>query len=67
MLTVHDLTPDQLDELRNSYFYNDDPDIQENLSEAEITDPDQVENWMLFQEYADILFTNDDFWCTAGR
>lgn len=64
--TVENCTPEQLDELRNAYFYSDDPDLQENLESVNITSPEEIENWMLYQEYARILFTNDDFFCTAG-
>jgi hypothetical protein len=49
---VEDLNRDQLDELKQAYFYSDDPEIQENLSDAGIEYPHQIP---------------DDFSCTAGQ
>lgn len=64
--TIENCTAEQLDELRNSYFWADDTDAGE-LEALGIETPDDVPDWLLFQEYAHILFTDDDFWCTAGK
>lgn len=64
--TVENCTAEQLDELRNAYFWADDTDRYE-LYDIDIDSPDDVPDWLLFQEYAGILFVNDDFFCTAGR
>lgn len=64
--TVENCTADQLDELRNAYFWADDTDHNE-LFALGVWGPDAVPDWLLFREYAGIMFTNDDFFCTAGR
>lgn len=62
--TVENCTPDQLDELRAAYFWADDTDP---ATLEGIYFPGDVPNWLLYQQYARILFTNDDFCCTAGK
>lgn len=62
--TIENLSPAQLDELRAVYFWADDTD-PETLDG--IADPAAVPNWLLFREYAGIMFTDDDFFCTAGK
>lgn len=62
-MDVTELTPEQITELKWAYFYNDDPDIQENLATAGIEYPDQIPNDIIFQEYAGFYFVNDDFAC----
>lgn len=59
--TVQNCTDDQLDELRAAYFWSDDTDLE---SLEEIYFPGDVPNWLLFQHYAGVLFTNDDFFCS---
>ena len=62
--TIEARTPDQLDELRETLFWADDTDPE--ILQG-IYFPGDVPNWLLFREFAGILFTNDDFCCTAGR
>lgn len=66
-MDVTELNQDQIAELKQVYFYNDDPEIQENLTAAGIFNPDQIPDDIIFQEYAGIYFVNDDFCCTAGE
>ncbi len=61
--TVQNCTGEQLDELRAVYFWSDDTDPE---TLTGIYFPGDVPNWLLFQQFAGILFTNDDFFCTAG-
>ena len=64
--TVENCTAEQLDELRDAYYWAYDTDRDE-LYDLGIYSPNDVPDWLLFQQYARILFTNDDFFCTAGR
>lgn len=63
--TIHACTDAQLDELRETLFWADDTDRDE-LYALGIWGPGAVPNWLLFREFAGILFVNDDFCCTAG-
>jgi hypothetical protein len=65
--SVHDLSRDQLEELKSAYFYNDDPEITDNLTAAGIEYPEQIPDDIIFHEYGGISFVNDDFSCSAGR
>lgn len=59
--TVQNCTGEQLDELRAAYFWADDTD-PETLEGIYFSG--DVPNWLLFQQYDGILFTNDDFFCS---
>ena len=64
---VTELSRDQIDELKQAFFYNDDPEIQENLAAAGIEYPQQIHDDIIFQENAGVYFVNDDCSCTAGQ
>jgi hypothetical protein len=79
-MTVYDLTRDQLDELKESLFYQflDDDDeqpfaiidpilkkIAPDLLNADF--PDEIPDNVIFQVYDGINFVNDDFFCTFGK
>lgn len=56
MKTVHELNRNELEELRNSYFYNE--DIKHDFEDVfEI--PDKV----LFEYYETVGFVEEDFFC----
>lgn len=59
-MDVHDLSPKELDELRDSYYYQ----LLDELDEEEM--PNEITNDMLFEHYADISFVPDDFWCNQS-
>ena len=70
--TVYDLTRDELDELKESYFYqlrdNDDEVLwalnNPNSQDIDgITAPDQIPDSVIFEHYAGISFVDDDFFC----
>lgn len=63
--SVHELSKDQLSELKTAYFYNDDPEICENLTAAGIEYPEQIPDDIIFQKYRFTYFVDDDFSCTA--
>jgi len=54
MKTVHELTQDELDELRFTYFYNEPNDFDS---------PDEVPNSTIFEYFGDIAFVDEDFFC----
>lgn len=58
-MDVTELTQDQLDELKNSYFYNV---VEHNYSYV-----NDIPNKVIFKHYKGINFVNDDFFCTAGK
>jgi hypothetical protein len=58
---VTELSQDQLEELRGTYYYDEEND--EAVQEYDC--PDDVPDEVLFEHYADIDFVMDDFWCTS--
>lgn len=65
MLTVYDLTIDQLNELKESYL---DQHLQETEGRAasygELANASEiVPDWLIFDAYAGTLFSPDDFFC----
>ena len=65
MLTVYDLTRDQINELKASYL---DQHLQEtegrSASYGELADAGEiVPDWLIFDAYAATLFSPDDFFC----
>lgn len=73
-MTVHELTQDQLDELKDTVFWNflesptSDPVFDELTPELLAADfPNEIPNSVIFRVYDGIDFVNDDFYCTAGK
>lgn len=63
-MKVKDLSRDQLIELKQHYLCEQ--DMQP--SWGELADADElVSDETVFEEYADIHFVNDDFFCTAFK
>lgn len=60
---VNELSKDQLKELKQVYFYSDDPDIQENLAAAGIEYPHQIPDDIIYREYDGVYFVEEDFSC----
>lgn len=68
---VYNLSPDQLDELRNNIFCGCHETGNLDFDEMEIVNaaacytdiPDEI----VFCCYSGYTFTNDDFFCTAGK
>lgn len=61
MKTVYELNQNELEELRQSYFYQlleTDEDILENIDS-----PDEIPMENLLDHYKDIYFVDDDFFC----
>ena len=67
-LGVTELNRDQLEELRESYFWdlcNRDGDAPKWFEDC--FTPSQVPDAAILDHFAGILFTNDDFFCTCGQ
>ena len=61
--TVYDLTKNQFEELKSTYFYQllDDGDVLN-----EICYPEQLPDDIIYNHYEGINFTDDDFYCSCG-
>lgn len=68
ILTVYDLNSEQMLELKQAY-------LTQMLDETEGRSPswdelacadEIVDNWLIFDTYANTVFSNDDFVCSAG-
>lgn len=63
--TVHDLTPEELDELRATYFEQLDEvdnDVIEDISSYE-----EVTDEMLFNHYDGVSFVRENFFCNTAE
>lgn len=59
--SVYDLSPTEMEELRQSYFYqlqNESPEILQG-----ITDPEQIPDDIIQEHYSGVSFVDDDFFC----
>lgn len=68
-MDVTELTRDQLDELKEAYFWGEDTahiPKYDYLGRPALFAGD-VPDAVIFEHYAGIAFVNDDFSCTAGR
>lgn len=57
--SVYDLSPAEMEELRQSYFYqlqNESPEILQG-----ITDPEQIPDDIIQEHYSGVSFVDDDF------
>lgn len=66
-MTVHELTAEQFDELRNAYFWSDEAQPKTTATGDFATCPEEIADELIYGYYAGIIFVNDDFFCTAGR
>lgn len=63
-MSVKDLTREQLIELKQRYY----TERNENVSYGELADIDNlVSDNEIFEEYGDITFVEEDFFCTSGK
>lgn len=67
-MIVHELTSDQLTELKQRMI---DDEIYEkegrNASYGELAEAESVPDEKVFKKYEGVEFSNDDFFCTAGK
>lgn len=67
-MTVHELTKEQLEELAQRYLCEKNEQQGEGTSWIELAVPfDFVSREEVIQEHERYSFTEDDFFCTAGR
>ena len=62
-MLVQDLSREQLDELKDSFFWQD--ETQDILEDA-YTSPEQIPDDIIFEHYAGVCFVDDDFFCSAS-
>ena len=62
MRTVHDLTTEELEELRSSYFYQ----LQDQGEEEELQSPEDIPISDIINHYEGVMFTEDDFFCNTN-
>ena len=58
--TVYDLTPEEMEELKESYFWQD--ETQDILEDA-FNSPDEIPDSIIQEHYSGVMFANDDFFC----
>ena len=58
---IHDLTREQLEELKNNFFWQDET---QDILEGAFTSPEQIPDEIIFEHYAGVCFSDDDFFCT---
>lgn len=69
--TVYDLTRAELDELKESYYYqlmdNDEEVVfpLEHIDYIDVATPSDIPDDVIFEHYSGINFTVDDFFCNA--
>lgn len=68
-MDVRDLSRDQLDELKEAYFWGEDTAHIPKFNRLGLPAlfPGDVPDSVIFEYYAGIHFVNDDFSCTAGQ
>ncbi len=64
-MTVRELNRDQLEELKQHYLTEMNGDNGTSYEELAFAD-NIVSDEEIYDAYADTIFTNDDFFCTAG-
>ena len=63
-MSVKELTREQLIELKQKYY----TERNENVSYGELADIDNlVSDNEIFEEYGDITFVEEDFFCTSSK
>lgn len=62
MLNVEELSREQLDELKLDYFW----ELADDGELGDYENRDDIPDSVLFERYEGVIFTNDDFSCTAG-
>lgn len=60
-MDVRELTRAQLDELKQNYICS----IYDSPSWGDLADVDRIPDSVIFEYYAGIAFSNDDFFCSA--
>jgi len=59
-MTTEELSTEQLDELRDTYYHQ----LVDTGEDEELTGSIDIPNDVLFNHYAGVSFTKDDFFCS---
>lgn len=62
MRTVYDLTPEELNELKESFFWQDET---QDILEGAYTSPEEIPDEIIFEHYSGLCFVDDDFFCNV--
>ena len=66
-MTVKELNRDQIDELKNNYFWGDETAAIPKYNSAGLPAlfPGDIPDSVIFEYYSYIYFVNDDFFCSV--
>ena len=62
MMTVRDLSREQLDELKTAYFWGEET---QNILSDDVISPEQIPDEIIFNYYDGVTFVDDDFFCSS--
>ena len=64
MLTVYDLSKEQINQLKQVYLEQHlEETCEDDISYGELANAEEiVDDWLIYDAYADTLFSPDDFW-----
>lgn len=57
---VQDLSRDELNELKSSFFYQDET---QNINEGTFSTPEKIPDEIIFEHYDGVCFVEEDFFC----
>ena len=57
---VRDLSRDELNELKSSFFYQDET---QNINEGTFSTPEKIPDEIIFEHYDGVCFVEEDFFC----
>lgn len=57
---VHDLTRDELNELKESYFWQDET---QDILQGDFASPEEIPDDIIFEHYENVYFVDEDFFC----
>lgn len=58
--TVQDLSHDELNELKSSFFYQDET---QDINEGTFSTPEDIPDKIIFEHYDGVCFVEEDFFC----
>lgn len=57
---VQDLSRDELNELKSSFFYQDET---QDINEGTFSTPEEIPDEIIFEHYDGVYFVKEDFFC----
>ena len=58
--TVYDLSPAEMDELKQSFFWQDET---QDILQGDFESPEQIPDEIILEDYNGVCFVDDDFFC----